>query len=91
MRLIHTAKNKSKNDEKKLSTTPTSNTTTSQSQQKQSFARHTISDYWESRLQENFGLHGAGFIGLGRERRRHRLALFPKSFEELEGSLLLIF
>jgi SAM-dependent methyltransferase len=67
MRLIPSTKNKSKNDKKKLSTTPTSNTTTSQSQQKQSSAPLTISDYWESRLQENFGLHGAGFIGLGRE------------------------
>jgi SAM-dependent methyltransferase len=67
MRLIPSTKNKSKNDERKLSTTPTSNTTTSQSQQKQSSAPLTVSDYWESRLQENFGLHGAGFIGLGRE------------------------
>ena len=35
--------------------------------QKQSSVPLTISDYWESRLEENFGLHGTGFIGLGRE------------------------
>ncbi|MGB7953814.1 MAG: class I SAM-dependent methyltransferase [Candidatus Nitrosopolaris sp.] len=26
----------------------------------------SLKDYWETRLKENFGLHGAGFIGLGR-------------------------
>jgi SAM-dependent methyltransferase len=26
----------------------------------------SLKDYWESRLKENFGLHGAGYIGLGR-------------------------
>jgi hypothetical protein len=79
MRLIPSAKNKSKNDEKKLSTTP-SNTTTSriESQPKQSSAPLTISDYWESRLQENFGLHGVGYIGLGREynKKDHNSRIF---------------
>ncbi|HXX97981.1 MAG TPA: class I SAM-dependent methyltransferase [Candidatus Bathyarchaeia archaeon] len=26
----------------------------------------SLEDYWENRLKENFGLHGAGYIGLGR-------------------------
>jgi hypothetical protein len=26
----------------------------------------SLKDYWENRLEENFGLHGAGFIGFGR-------------------------
>jgi len=26
----------------------------------------SLKDYWENRLAENFGLHGAGYIGLGR-------------------------
>lgn len=71
MRLIPSTKNKRKNDEKKLSTTSTSTSTTisriESQTQKQSSAPLTISDYWESRLEENFGLHGAGFIGLGKE------------------------
>jgi len=49
-------------------TSPTRTVLSIESQkQKQSSAPFTISDYWESRLEENFGLHGAGFIGLGRE------------------------
>jgi hypothetical protein len=25
----------------------------------------SLKDYWENRLNQNFGLHGAGYIGLG--------------------------
>jgi len=66
MRLIH----RRKKDEKKLSITSTSVTTIPRIEshkQKQSSDPLTISDYWESRLEKNFGLHGTGFIGLGRE------------------------
>jgi len=35
--------------------------------QKEISAPSNISDYWESRLEENFGLHGAGYIGLGKQ------------------------
>jgi 2-polyprenyl-3-methyl-5-hydroxy-6-metoxy-1,4-benzoquinol methylase len=68
--LPHT-KNKRKNDDQKdLPIAPTFTTTTSHiesQKQKESSARPIISDYWESRLEENFGLHGTGYIGLGRE------------------------
>lgn len=50
-----------------------------------------LKDYWENRLQDNFGLHGAGFIGLGKSYNkwmyRVRMKVFLSSVRSLHVDL----
>jgi SAM-dependent methyltransferase len=43
--------------------------------------------YWENRLNENFGLHGTGFIGLGRQYNNWMYKLRRKIFLRIMGSM----
>jgi SAM-dependent methyltransferase len=68
MRPVPHTKNKRKNDDLPIASSITTAIPHIESQkQKETSAPPNISDYWESRLEENFGLHGTGYISLGKE------------------------
>ncbi len=70
MRRLSHIKNKKENKQNDLATDPISITSASSigsQKRKESSTTSIISDYWENRLEENFGLHGTGYIGLGKK------------------------
>jgi 2-polyprenyl-3-methyl-5-hydroxy-6-metoxy-1,4-benzoquinol methylase len=67
MRQLPHTKNKRKNDDQKALPRASTLTTNISHIESQKQAPLNISDYWESRLEENFGLHGTGYISLGKE------------------------